>query len=197
MRQMLLSLLLCAPVVLASPKQELSTRLDKLNSFTAVFKQMVTSPEGEVISESEGTLAMKRPNLFHWKTIIPDENLLVFDGETLWYYSPVIEQVTAMRLDDMISKTPFSLLIRNDSRNWQNYNVSHEGDKFVLSPNKASNMVTLIITVLPNGCIMKFSIVEQDGQISRFAMSNIKNVSPKASLFRFTVPNGVELDDQR
>lgn len=51
--------------------------------------------------------------------------------------------------------------------------------------------------VQPNGEITEFAVVEQDGQKSRFELGNVKNVSPSPSLFSFTVPEGVELDDQR
>lgn len=197
MKKMLLSLLLIAPAVFASPQQELNTRLDKLNSFTAAFNQTVTSPEGDVISEGEGTLAMKRPNLFNWETVTPDENLLISDGKTLWYYSPFIEQVTVMWLDDATSQTPFVLLTRNDPTDWQNYNVTQDGDKFVLSPKQASNLGEFVVNVRPDGRITEFAVIEQDGQMSRFALDNVKNASPSASLFSFTVPEGVELDDQR
>ncbi|KXF82150.1 outer membrane lipoprotein chaperone LolA [Enterovibrio coralii] len=197
MKKMLLSLLLVAPAVLASPQQELNTRLAKLNSFTAEFDQVVTSPEGDVISEGEGTLAMKRPNLFNWETVTPDENILISDGKTLWYYSPFIEQVTAMWLDDATSQTPFVLLTRNDPKDWNNYDVTQKGNTFTLSPKQASNLGEFVVNVEPNGHITEFSVVEQDGQTSKFELENVKNVSPSASLFSFTVPDGVELDDQR
>ncbi|MDD1781241.1 outer membrane lipoprotein chaperone LolA [Enterovibrio sp. ZSDZ35] len=197
MKKMLLSLLLVAPAVFASPQQELNTRLAKLNSFTAEFDQVVTSPEGDVISEGEGTLAMKRPNLFNWETVTPDENILISDGKTLWYYSPFIEQVTAMWLDDATSQTPFVLLTRNDPKDWNNYDVEQNGNTFTLSPKQASNLGEFVVSVEPNGRITQFSVVEQDGQTSKFALENVKNVSPSSSLFSFTVPKGVELDDQR
>lgn len=197
MKKMLFSLLLVAPAVFANPQQELNTRLGKLNNFTASFEQTVTSPEGDVISEGQGQLAMKRPNLFNWETVTPDENFLISDGKTLWYYSPFIEQVTAMWLEDATSQTPFVLLTRNDPKDWDNYNVEQHGDTFTLSPKKASNLGEFVVKVQPNGEITEFAVVEQDGQKSRFELGNVKNVSPSPSLFSFTVPEGVELDDQR
>lgn len=38
---------------------------------------------------------MKRPNLFNWHMTSPDESVLVSDGQTLWFYNPFVEQVTA------------------------------------------------------------------------------------------------------
>lgn len=197
MKKMLLSLLLVAPAVFANPQQELNARLSKLNSFTASFEQTVTSPDGDVISEGEGKLAVKRPNLFNWETVTPDENYLISDGKTLWYYSPFIEQVTAMWLDDATSQTPFVLLTRNNPDDWDNYNVKQDGDTFTLSPKEASNHGEFVVSVKPDGKITEFAVVEQDGQQSRFELANVKNESPTASTFTFTIPEGVELDDQR
>lgn len=56
------------------------------------------SPDGETLVNGSGTVAVKRPNLFRWDTQKPDENLLVSDGKTVWYYNPFVEQVTAMWL---------------------------------------------------------------------------------------------------
>ncbi|PCS22282.1 outer membrane lipoprotein chaperone LolA [Candidatus Enterovibrio escicola] len=197
MKNILLSLLLVTSVVFASAQQELITRLDKMNSFTAIFNQTVISPEGEVISEAEGNLAMQRPNLFNWKTIFPDETLLVSDGRTLWYYNNFIEQVTAMWLDDAASQTPFVLLTRNNPRDWQNYNVRQNEDTFVLSPKNLSNMGKFVVSVRKDGCIIGFSVVAEDGQTSFFTLKNVKDELPSILLFRFTVPEGIELDDQR
>lgn len=197
MKKMLLSLLLVAPAVFANPQQELNARLSKLNSFTASFEQTVTSPDGEVISEGEGKLAVKRPNLFNWETVTPDENYLISDGKTLWYYSPFIEQVTAMWLDDATSQTPFVLLTRNNPDDWGNYNVKQDGDTFTLSPKEASNHGEFVVSVKPDGKITEFAVIEQDGQRSRFELENVQNVLPAASTFTFTIPDGVELDDQR
>ena len=43
----------------------------------------------------EGELWVKRPNLFNWHMTSPDESVLVSDGQTLWFYNPFVEQVTA------------------------------------------------------------------------------------------------------
>ena len=63
--------------------------------------------------EGEGTVEIARPSLFRWSTTFPDENLLVSDGKTLWYYSPFIEQVSIYWQEQATEQTPFVLLTRN------------------------------------------------------------------------------------
>ncbi|MGF1698882.1 outer membrane lipoprotein chaperone LolA [Photobacterium makurazakiensis] len=182
----------------ANPQQELSTRLGKVNAFSADFKQKVVSPEGDLLDEGEGDISLKRPNLFRWNTETPDENLLVSDGKTLWYYNPFIEQVTAMWLNEATEQTPFVLLTRNSTKDWQQYNVAQTSDTFTLTPkSSASSMGKFIVTVASTGEIREFSIVEQDGQRSSFTLSQFTKQTPASDLFRFTPPQGVELDDQR
>lgn len=41
----------------------------------------MTSPEGEVLLDGQGTADISRPSLFRWKTTSPDETLLVSDGK--------------------------------------------------------------------------------------------------------------------
>ncbi|MGF1679901.1 outer membrane lipoprotein chaperone LolA [Photobacterium minamisatsumaniensis] len=182
----------------ANPQQELSTRLGKVNAFSADFKQKVVSPDGDVLVEGEGDVSIKRPNLFRWNTETPDENVLVSDGKTLWYYSPFIEQVTAMWLNDATDQTPFVLLTRNSTEDWQQYNVSQTSDTFTLTPkSSASSMGKFIVTVASTGEVRGFSVVEQDGQRSNFTFQRFSKQTPASDLFRFAPPQGVELDDQR
>ncbi len=197
MKNIFLMLLLASPAVFASPQQELSDRLSSTRGFTANFNQTVTSPEGEVINKSEGDIAMRRPNLFRWETKKPDENLLLSDGITLWYYNPFVEQVTAMWTKDAAEQTPFVLLSRNNPKDWERYEIQQQGNEFTLIPKVQTNMGKFMVNVADNGTISMFTIVEQDGQKSHFTLNDFKVELPNSSLFKFTLPKGVELDDQR
>ncbi|MCD9513488.1 outer membrane lipoprotein chaperone LolA [Photobacterium carnosum] len=204
MKKLIMSMLVAAPMLVASSawaatsQQALSSRLDKVNAFSANFTQKVTSPDGEVLVNGTGDLSIKRPNLFRWKTKTPDESLLVSDGKTVWYYSPFVEQVTAMWLKDATEQTPFVLLTRNSASDWSKYNVAQLVDTFTLTPkDKTSSMDKFVVTVSKVGDVRNFSVVETDGQRSQYVLSDFKRTIPAASLFTFTPPKGVELDDQR
>ncbi|WP_081045089.1 outer membrane lipoprotein chaperone LolA [Photobacterium kishitanii] len=204
MKKLVMSMLVAAPMLVASsawaatPQQALSSRLDKVNAFSANFTQKVTSPDGEVLVNGTGDLSIKRPNLFRWKTATPDESLLVSDGKTVWYYSPFVEQVTAMWLKDATEQTPFVLLTRNSASDWSKYNVAQLADTFTLTPkDKTSSMDKFVVTVSKAGAVRNFSVIETDGQRSKYVLSDFKRTTPAASLFTFTLPKGVELDDQR
>lgn len=184
--------------VLADAAQDLQSRLAKVNSFHASFSQSVTSSDGAAVQQGEGELWVKRPNLFNWHMTSPDESVLVSDGETLWFYNPFVEQVTATWLKSATGNTPFMLITRNNANDWKQYNVKQKGDDFELTP-KASNgnLKQFAITVTNSGTIKSFAAVEQDGQRSAYQLKSQQNSSVDAAKFKFTLPKGVALDDQR
>lgn len=194
----LAALFLMSCSVLAAPKDELNARLQKTEGFSANFSQKVVSPEGDVVMQGEGTVDISRPSLFRWETTLPDENLLISDGESLWYYSPFIEQVSIYSQEQATEQTPFVLLTRNRASDWDNYRVSQEGDQFTLIPTAVdSNQGQFRLEINSKGAVKGFSVVEQDGQTSNFVFDDIRLGKPSADKFMFQIPEGVEVDDQR
>ncbi|MEH0741415.1 outer membrane lipoprotein chaperone LolA [Vibrio cholerae] len=194
----LAALFLMSCSVLAAPKDELNARLQKTEGFSANFSQKVVSPEGDVVMQGEGTVDISRPSLFRWETTLPDENLLISDGESLWYYSPFIEQVSIYSQEQATEQTPFVLLTRNRASDWDNYRVSQEGDQFTLIPTAMdSNQGQFRLEINSKGAVKGFSVVEQDGQTSNFVFDDIRLGKPSADKFTFQIPEGVEVDDQR
>lgn len=195
---LVLSFSLFSTAYAASPKTELSKRLAINEGFSADFSQQVISPEGETVMEGEGTVEIARPSLFRWSTTFPDENLLVSDGKTLWYYSPFIEQVSIYWQEQAAEQTPFVLLTRNRASDWDNYKVSQKGNEFTLIPTAVdSTQGRFQININAKGIVKGFNVIEQDGQRGLFTFSNVKLGKPKANRFTFTIPKGVEVDDQR
>ncbi|RQW62001.1 outer membrane lipoprotein chaperone LolA [Vibrio viridaestus] len=194
----LVALLFCSFSVLASPKEELSHRLALTDGFSAQFSQEVISPDGDPISDSKGKVDITRPSLFRWETKQPDENLLVSNGKTLWYYTPLVEQVTIYDAEKASEQTPFVLLTRNKESDWDNYFVSQDNDSFTLTPtNIDSTQGRFTIKIDKKGTVKGFDVIEQDGQETHFTFNHMTYKKPDSSLFHFVVPKGVEVDDQR
>jgi outer membrane lipoprotein carrier protein len=191
-------LLMMSFSVMAAPKDELSQRLQMNDGFSADFSQQLISPEGEVVMEGQGNVEIARPSLFRWTTTAPDENVLVSDGKSLWYYSPFIEQVSIYWQEQATEQTPFVLLTRNRASDWDNYKVEQQGNTFTLTPTAAdTNQGQFKLKIDSKGKVEGFSVVEQDGQQSNFTFNNVKLTKPSADRFTFAIPQGVEVDDQR
>lgn len=199
MKKLLVTLLaLTSATVFANPQQELVERLDLTPGFSAKFSQTVVSPDDEIVMEGTGSVEIARPSLFRWTTEAPDENTLVSDGKTLWYYSPFIEQVSIFWQEQATEQTPFVLLTRNKASDWDKYNVVQNGDKFTLTPNdENTTQGQFQIQIDTKGQITGFNVIEQDGQRSQFVFNDYKTEVPDRSRFVFEIPSGVEIDDQR
>ncbi len=181
-----------------TPKQELAQRLAINHGFSAQFEQVVKSADGELLSKGTGKVDITRPSLFRWETFAPDDNLIVSDGKTVWYYTPFVEQVSIYNQDQATAQTPFVLLTRNDEKDWQQYNVTQQGDRFTLTPVATdSNQGSFHIAIDNQGNVQGFDVEEQDGQSTQFTFNHIKLETPEPALFTFKVPQGVEIDDQR
>lgn len=206
-------------------KKLLRAKLANFNFFSANFTQEVVSEAGEILEQSSGTLAISKPNLANWHTLEPDELSIVSDGSDVWFYNPWIEQVSVYSLSAAIAKTPILLLTSKDESLWQQYTVSQEklsqknivqdsvsqdklnqqGDRFVISaigPNSQIKSLTIEFSVndqkTQNSELSQFSFLDATGQVSHIKLSNFDAQKvPESSLFNFSVPEGVQIDDQR
>jgi len=194
----LLTTLLATSFAWADASSELQQRLAKIDNLTAEFNQTVNGANGKHVQQGSGTFQIKRPNLFRMDTKSPQETQIIADGKTLWYYDPFVDQVSANWVSDAINNTPFVLLTSNDKSHWQQYSVEQNADTFVLKPKaKNSKIRQFDIRIDPNGLLKGFSTIEKDGQSNLYVLRNINNRAISADRFSFTLPKGVEFDDQR
>lgn len=194
----LFSLAMAVPTAWADAAAELQQRLQKVSVFSADFSQNVSSADGKQVQQGSGAMQIKRPNLFRMDNKTPQENQIIADGKTLWFYDPFVEQVTANWVKDAVNNTPFVLLTSNEKSHWDQYNVQQNADTFVLKPkSKNSNIKQFDIRIDADGVLKGFSTIEKDGQSNLYVLRNIKNTDLADKLFQFSVPKGAELDDQR
>ncbi|MEY8199882.1 MAG: outer membrane lipoprotein chaperone LolA [Colwellia sp.] len=200
-------------ITLSSPsseaKEHLMAKLATLAFFSADFSQKILDTQGEVLQQGSGTLAISKPNLVNWKTITPDETLIVSDGNTLWFYDPFIEQASAYSLAKSIHNTPILLLTSDEPQLWQEYNVIEHNDvvesglRFVVMPKDENSQIkklTLSFTETENNAVQlnEFSFQDATGQVSQISLSKFnRETKPVATLFSFSLPEGVRLEDKR
>ncbi|WP_087016207.1 outer membrane lipoprotein chaperone LolA [Thaumasiovibrio subtropicus] len=197
MKKLAVILALVSPAVWASAQQALIERLDKVDAFSTNYVQKVVSPEGTQIASETGEMVLKRPNRFFMRTEVPI--VLSTNGVDLWHFDEFLEQVTIQRFDDVTAHTPFMLLAGNQASDWQDYTVSQDNDVFALTPKSgASSNQALEITIQDSGRISQFTLVEQDGQRTNYQFNDFTTTGlPHDDFFTFTVPEGVDVDDQR
>ncbi len=180
-----------------SVKEELQGQLAQLKPFSADFTQTVTSAEGDNLSTAQGSMQLQRPNQFRWETVSPDEQLIVSNGENLWFYNPFVEQVSIYSLKDAIANTPFMLIAGSEQAAWENYRVTKKAGIYtVITPNDPAAAVFTL--QFKQGEMSQFSVQEQQGQHSQFALTNHKTMNKMdPALFNFIIPEDTDIDDQR
>lgn len=195
----LLSSVLSSAVSAATDTELLKEKLAKFSVINAEFSQRVSSPEGKILDDSRGTLAILRPGKFRWEVITPEEELIVSDGQTMWIYSPFIEQVTLLNLSDAIQGTPFILLSGANEAQWANYQVNKINDQFEVKNISGSvQQRSFIFEFNKLGQVSKFVVIEELGQRSEFKLAHKAIAKPWAEgFFNFNIPVGIEIDDQR
>ena len=113
MRQ--LFLLLCLSVFQLSAFAEgdvaqLHLHLSGAQSINSKFVQQVRDASGELLQESKGTIALKRPNNIRWESLEPFRYLLVSNGKTVWRYDADLEQLNTDPFDSELSQTPAMII---------------------------------------------------------------------------------------
>lgn len=88
----------------------IQTAYQALSSFKARFTQEDRLTDGQPI-EAEGTVAYLKPGRMRWEYAPPHEQLLVTDGETVWLYDPLLDNVTVQPLGELTQGTPLAFLL--------------------------------------------------------------------------------------
>jgi len=183
---------------LSDDAQILKDKLATFENINADFVQRVTSPEGKLLNESTGEVTISRPGKFHWQVKTPEEELIVSNGTTIWYYSPFIEQVTLINFEDAVIDTPFALLSGASESQWEKYVVTQNSDSFTVTNPNQPEATTFIFEFDKTANIGKFVVIEKLGQRSEFVLTHKGDVVPvDSALYDFVIPAGVEVDDQR
>ncbi|KFZ31895.1 hypothetical protein IDSA_04235 [Pseudidiomarina salinarum] len=183
-------------------RDALIERLSGLSTLQAEFSQQVTDPDGELVQQLHGRMALARPNYLYWQTDAPDETLMVADGNNLWYYNPFVEQVTVYRQSEAMDQSPLLLLLDADAQAWSHYTVKQEGNSFALQPKPSADTqqsLQLMFAEDKNSARLQRIILDDgQGQISTIDLENVQlNQVVERGLFEFNLPEGVDLDDQR
>lgn len=189
-----IALALVSTQAFADAKQDLQNELKKYDALSANFSQNVVKKDGALISKTQGTLALKKPDSLMLHTLSPDEQVLFTKGQDVYFYDPFVNQVTIFDKKDLYS-SPFLLLTSNSTKIWQQYEVSRNGNSYTLEP-KVKGDVFSIAVKLNSGNICQLSITMKDGNINTYDLASVK-YSVSAQAFDYDIPKDAQVDDER
>lgn len=203
MRKTLSALVLTLPLLashnaLADESSALKAKLTDLATLKAKFEQTVTDINNKQIQKGSGIFALAYPNQFYWHLTDPDESLIVADGKDVWIYNPFAEEVSVMDLNQAINASPIALLVHRDEETWSQYSVTNNNGCFSITPKSIDAGGESVKVCFDDNTLTEMVLQDQQGNVSQFSLSEQTSITEsELSMFKFTVPDDVDIDDQR
>ena len=153
---------------------------------------------------AEGKVYYKQPGKMRWLYEAPEEQLLVTNGETLWLFDPLLENVTIQKLEQLTDGTALSFLLGfGDLRlDFIRREISEillentDGLIVELEPKKTiANLAFLQLEVHPETYdIQKIVFMDQEGNYRTITLEAMQyNLTLDDDIFEFKVTPGMDV----
>lgn len=172
--------------------------LENVATLSGRFEQQLIDADNNVLEDSSGTLAIRRPGQFRWSYTEPYEQLLVADGLNVWSYDVDLEQVTVKAQGDALGSTPAMLLGGStDVLEDFNYIGSFEdrGTHWViLHPKDTESGFSKVELGFSDGVLSRMLFGDNLEQTTLIALVDVAfNEAVDAATFDFSPPDGVDV----
>ena len=182
----------------ASAYSEFQTFLKSTRSARGSFIQQVVNTAGRVIETTEGSFVFRRPGRFRWEVRKPYEQLLVADGEQLYFYDRDLNQVTVRKLGDALAATPAAILFGKEPLDGDFRFIeagTREGLLWLEAiPLQRESGIERIVIGLKAGLPEALEVSDALGRTSRFSFRALeRNPAIDETLFTFRAPAGADV----
>lgn len=196
-----LALGVASTVARAAALAQLRAFLADTRSARGEFTQKVLRADGSVAESMSGDFAFARPGRFRWEVRKPFEQLLVADGQRLWFYDKDLNQVTVRQLSDALASTPAAILFgdADPERDFRLRELAQrDGLEWVEAlPRSKEAGFERIALGMRDGLPVSMEVADAFGRTTVFGFGAIaRNASPAPELFRFVPPKGVDVVEQ-
>ena len=190
---MLLFFLVCPA---SSDELPVVTYLRGLEFFSAEFQEQRFSPEGAMVSSSQGKCRIHRPRKLYWEYSEPARQLIISDGETLWIYEPELEQVIKSSISTM-SSSALSPLLESRERIDKLYTFEPMSDVNwwrlrPVSPASYTEAAKIDIKFM-DGKIDQIKLTDALGFVTKLFFSKIHYLAIEATVFDFSPPDNTDV----
>lgn len=183
--------------VINDNKPALRGLLAKINTLQASFTQVVNDSEGKPLQSSSGNLILQQPDRVYWQVLVPDETLLIANGERVFYVDEFVEQVSIFSQKDMISNNPLMLLTSSDDEIWEQFSVVQQNLAYVVTPINNEGQITQLTLRFIQDELTQFTLLDNQGQVSQFTLNGtVLNMPLPINQFSYAIPEGFSVDDQ-
>jgi outer membrane lipoprotein carrier protein len=162
------------------------------------FTQRMQKNSAGGIETSSGSFAFARPGKFRWEVKKPFEQMMVADGENLFFYDKDLNQVTVKKLADAVGASPAMLLFGGadlDKAFDLKALPSKEDVEWLeaLPKNKEAGFDRIILG-FKGGVPEAMEVRDAFNRVTSFQFKNIeRNPKVEATQFQFTAPKGADV----
>ena len=183
-----------------------ATATDSLNAFIkdartvqAEFSQTLLDKTAQVIQESTGTMLFERPGKFRWIYKTPYEQLIVGDGDKVWFYDEDLNQVTVRQLDLAIGSSPAALLAGNSAID-KNFDITELGLQNqiewleAIPKTSESSFEFIQLGFSQDGTLQLMVLRDNFGQTTLLTFTDMKqNIDLPTDTFTFVPPENADV----
>lgn len=188
-----------ASIAQAGATASLKAFIHDARTVRANFVQTVLDKNGRVVQTGQGTMQFQRPGKFRWIYEKPYEQLIVGDGDRIWFYDRDLNQVTVRSLDLAIGSSPAALLA-GDADIENNFDLRDTGllsgtEWLEARPKtKEGTFEWVRLGFTSDGILKAMELHDNFGQITVLTFSQLER-NPKLAqeLFKFTPPSGADV----
>ena len=144
-------------------------------------------------------MQFERPGKFRWVYEEPYEQLIVGDGDRIWFYDRDLNQVTVRNLDTAIGGSPAALLAgnRDIENSFDLTEIGLQGDTEWLEAipkGKESTFEWVRLGFTRDGALKAMELHDNFGQTTVLTFSRLEQNPKLASeLFKFSPPEGADV----
>lgn len=199
---------LVAFLIAALPLAASAAAIDQLRAFVSdtraargEFTQKQQRADGRAGETLSGRFAFQRPGRFRWDVARPYAQLMVADGERIWFHDPDLNQVSVRKLGDAIGGSPAAILFGSNDLE-RNFTLKEAGRREGLEwldavPRSREAGFERVSIGFREGLPEAMEIRDSFGQTTSVRFSGVeRNPRLAADAFRFQPPKGADVVEQ-
>ncbi len=173
-----------------------------VSGFRADFDQESILKAMAVTDTASGRLMVRQPGKMRWEYLVPDPQTIITDGNDLWVYRPEENQVLVGKAPAFFGEGKGAGFLSNIKMVRQSFKISlepvenPEQYRLRLVPNKSSvDLMEVMLDIAKKTFdLIQITTFNVYGDETRIELKNVSfNDPPPEALFRFDVPEGVDV----
>lgn len=167
---------------------------DGLQSLSGTFRQLTIDGSDEVVEESSGELYFQAPDRIRWDYLEPFPQVLLADGEQLWHYDELLEQVT-VRPQPAPEDSPLLVLTRPELlERFYRIVPSELPNVIQFEPLAEESEFERARLIFEGEWPIALDLFDRFGQSTRLSLDNlVRNPDIALERFQFEVPEGADV----